>query len=127
MTDVALENVSFAKCKLNVQTTPDILNNNIEQEDEKSYSDNEITEPNSTLTLHTKTSDIDDVKVSTESSVNCTNIKACNYTENEPATHAAKLEGLQLQQKLMEEQNKKRKEMLAKALADRYYYYSIFY
>ncbi|CAH0729502.1 unnamed protein product, partial [Brenthis ino] len=42
-----------------------------------------------------------------------------NYTEDELATHRIKLEQLQLQQKLMEEQNKKRKEMLAKALADR--------
>lgn len=43
----------------------------------------------------------------------------CNYTENELVAHKAKLEDLQLRQKLMEEQNKKRKEMLAKALADR--------
>lgn len=42
-----------------------------------------------------------------------------NYSENELAAHRAKLEELQLKQKLMEEQNKKRKEMLAKALADR--------
>ncbi|XP_041986853.1 RAB6-interacting golgin [Aricia agestis] len=42
-----------------------------------------------------------------------------NYTEDELETHKAKLEDLQLRQKLMEEQNKKRKEMLAKALADR--------
>ncbi|XP_047993473.1 RAB6-interacting golgin [Leguminivora glycinivorella] len=42
-----------------------------------------------------------------------------NYTEDELASHGAKLEELQLKQKIMEEQNKKRKEMLAKALADR--------
>ncbi|XP_052741935.1 RAB6-interacting golgin isoform X2 [Bicyclus anynana] len=42
-----------------------------------------------------------------------------NYTEDDLASHRAKLEELQLKQKLMEEQNKKRKEMLAKALADR--------
>ncbi|OWR43620.1 RAB6-interacting golgin like protein [Danaus plexippus plexippus] len=42
-----------------------------------------------------------------------------NYTEDELAAHRLKLEELQIQQKLMEEQNKKRKEMLAKALADR--------
>ncbi|CAG9087469.1 unnamed protein product [Plutella xylostella] len=42
-----------------------------------------------------------------------------NYTENEAATHKVKLVELQLKQKLMEEQNKKRKEMLSKALADR--------
>ncbi|KAI5644116.1 transcriptional activator domain-containing protein [Phthorimaea operculella] len=41
------------------------------------------------------------------------------YTEGEIAAHKAKLEELQLQQRIMEEQNKKRKEMLAKALADR--------
>ncbi|XP_045495698.1 RAB6-interacting golgin [Colias croceus] len=42
-----------------------------------------------------------------------------NYTEDELVVHKVKLEELQLRQKLMEEQNKKRKEMLAKALADR--------
>ncbi|XP_063535409.1 RAB6-interacting golgin isoform X2 [Cydia strobilella] len=42
-----------------------------------------------------------------------------NYTEDDPAAHSVKLEELQLKQKIMEEQNKKRKEMLAKALADR--------
>ncbi|XP_063363774.1 RAB6-interacting golgin [Cydia amplana] len=42
-----------------------------------------------------------------------------NYTEDDMVAHSAKLEGLQLRQKIMEEQNKKRKEMLAKALADR--------
>lgn len=42
-----------------------------------------------------------------------------NYTEDELAAHRVKLGELQLKQKLMEEQNKKRKEMLAKALADR--------
>ncbi|CAH2039879.1 unnamed protein product, partial [Iphiclides podalirius] len=42
-----------------------------------------------------------------------------NYTEDELEAHRVKLQELQLKQKLMEEQNKKRKEMLAKALADR--------
>lgn len=42
-----------------------------------------------------------------------------NYSEDELVVHKVKLEELQLKQKLMEEQNKKRKEMLAKALADR--------
>ncbi|CAG4950854.1 unnamed protein product [Colias eurytheme] len=42
-----------------------------------------------------------------------------NYTEDELVVHKVKLEELQLRQKLMEEQNKKRKEMLSKALADR--------
>ncbi|XP_038223338.1 RAB6-interacting golgin isoform X2 [Zerene cesonia] len=42
-----------------------------------------------------------------------------NYTEDDLVAHKVKLEELQLRQKLMEEQNKKRKEMLAKALADR--------
>uniref|UniRef100_A0A1E1WQW7 RAB6-interacting golgin n=1 Tax=Pectinophora gossypiella TaxID=13191 RepID=A0A1E1WQW7_PECGO len=42
-----------------------------------------------------------------------------NYSEDDLAAHRVKLQELQLQQKLMEEQNKKRKEMLAKALADR--------
>lgn len=50
-----------------------------------------------------------------------------NYTQDELATHKVKLEELQLRQKLMEEQNKKRKEMLAKALADRYIYFQIIY
>lgn len=43
-----------------------------------------------------------------------------NYSEDELVNHKVKLEELQLRQKLMEEQNKKRKEMLARALADRY-------
>ncbi|KAL0822772.1 hypothetical protein ABMA28_004779 [Loxostege sticticalis] len=42
-----------------------------------------------------------------------------NYSEEDLAAHKMKLGELQLKQKLMEEQNKKRKEMLAKALADR--------
>ncbi|CAK1550642.1 unnamed protein product [Leptosia nina] len=46
-------------------------------------------------------------------------IRLDNYIENEMETHKVKLEELQLRQKLMEEQNKRRKEMLARALADR--------
>ncbi|KAL4709265.1 hypothetical protein ACJJTC_013325 [Scirpophaga incertulas] len=45
-----------------------------------------------------------------------------NYTEDDLAAHKIKLQDLQLKQKIMEEQNKKRKEMLAKALADRKQY-----
>lgn len=63
-----------------------------------------------------------DNEASRKSSTNTTpDVVRCveNYTEDELATHRGKIEELQLKQKLMEEQNKKRKEMLAKALADR--------
>ncbi|XP_047503374.1 RAB6-interacting golgin [Pieris napi] len=46
-------------------------------------------------------------------------VRGIDYTEDDLATHKVKLQELQLRQKLMEEQNKKRKEMLSKALADR--------
>ncbi|CAF4865013.1 unnamed protein product [Pieris macdunnoughi] len=46
-------------------------------------------------------------------------VRGIDYTEDDLATHKDKLQELQLRQKLMEEQNKKRKEMLSKALADR--------
>lgn len=48
------------------------------------------------------------------------------YSEDDIEAHRAKLEELQLKQRLMEEQNKRRKEMLSKALADRYFFIPIY-
>lgn len=68
--------------------------------------------------MENKDSNLDVRKYSTDSTPDIVR-GVSNYTEDELAAHKVKLEELQLKQKLMEEQNKKRKEMLAKALADR--------
>ncbi|XP_050681074.1 RAB6-interacting golgin [Leptidea sinapis] len=79
---------------------------------------------NSNLGLHLQNKSNDDggSREEKDSSTNITPdvIKFMeNYTEDKEGPHKVKLEELQIRQKLMEEQNKKRKEMLSKALADR--------
>ncbi|KAJ2944182.1 hypothetical protein O0L34_g18159 [Tuta absoluta] len=136
----------FDKCKLSIKTPTspnDDLSNHNYTEDNKNESDNDNnndsvvnnnenniqTEKETTV----KTEDYNEIerKDSTISSTSeefrrpssdsAPDLVRCvdGYTEGEIAAHKAKLEELQLQQKIMEEQNKKRKEMLAKALADR--------
>lgn len=123
----------FDKCKLSIKTptsptaTEDTINNNeqntIENEaneegnvveekvEEIENPKTELDRKNSNTSIGRKTSS--DI---TPDIVKCVD----NYTEDELAAHRVKLEELQLKQKLMEEQNKKRKEMLSKALADRW-------
>lgn len=123
----------FDKCKLSIKTPTsptapeDTINNNepptIENEDteELNVIEEKIEEPeNPKAELDRKSSNTSlGRKISSDIApdlVRCVD----NYTEDELAAHRVKLQELQLQQKLMEEQNKKRKEMLSKALADRW-------
>lgn len=116
----AIDDIKFEKCKLSIKT-PDILNNNIddlprdEKNNETELSDKESISWEEEIKSQES---VEDRKTSVDSIPDVSELKT-NYTENELKAHKAKLEDLQLRQKLMEEQNKKRKEMLAKALADR--------
>ncbi|XP_050352006.1 RAB6-interacting golgin [Nymphalis io] len=108
---------AFDKCKLSLKTptsTIDIVNNNeVENITISKDIEENIIEDNK--------DDESNVSSRKSSSNVAPDVVRCvdNYTEDDLATHKIKLEELQLKQKLMEEQNKKRKEMLAKALADR--------
>lgn len=135
--DDSIENINFDKCKLSLKSaapTSDILNNNIENVDNsntlETLGETEIIQDSIEHIVTTPSELYEDYKISekTENLENGSaisnntseNLAACdNYMENDLVAHKAKLEDLQLRQKLMEEQNKKRKEMLSKALADR--------
>ncbi|CAH2091452.1 unnamed protein product [Euphydryas editha] len=116
---------AFDKCKLSLKppaTPTDIVNNNEMNETEDIITNtDEIINENDEIVLQEIKEDVLDIS----SRKNSFNVAPDvvryidNYTEDELASHKVKLEELQLKQKLMEEQNKKRKEMLAKALADR--------
>lgn len=121
----------FDKCKLSIKTPTsptapeDTINNNeqpaIENEDteELNVIEEKFEEPEN-AEVDRKSSNTSLGRKS--SSDIAPDLVRCvdNYTEDELAAHRVKLQELQLQQKLMEEQNKKRKEMLSKALADRW-------
>ncbi|CAH4028878.1 unnamed protein product [Pieris brassicae] len=115
---------AFDRCKLSLKspTSPSDAQNNM------TYGSNEEFDINGDrityMNENTENRKVRDCETSEEGRINTTVItpdvvKVIDYTEDELATHKVKLEELQLRQKLMEEQNKKRKEMLAKALADR--------
>ncbi|XP_075978757.1 golgin, RAB6 interacting [Anticarsia gemmatalis] len=132
--DDAIDNIDFEKCKLSIRSpsTPKSPGN-IENENKENLDKNEniqSTEEISETTDSNRNGNVDtitnmntvnasiDRKYSTDFTPDIVR-GVENYSEDELANHKAKLEELQLRQKLMEEQNKKRKEMLAKALADR--------
>lgn len=140
--DDAIDNIQFDKCKLSLRspTTPsnettETLSKNIKEnviKDNKmkenvDNNDNIKTETNKETNVESN----DNNKMATENAEVVSDRKTSidappdivrgveNYSEDELENHKVKLYELQLRQKLMEEQNKKRKEMLAKALADR--------
>lgn len=124
---------SFDKCKLSIKTptspppTEDTINNN-----EQTTIENEANEEGNVIEekvedTETPKTELDrkgsNASIGRKSSSDIApDLVRCvdNYTEDELVAHRVKLEELQLKQKLMEEQNKKRKEMLSKALADRW-------
>lgn len=126
--------MQFDKCKLSIKATNAAGNDN--DNDKIDESKNQINEnekkyinDEEKLSNENEHNDLNELKETNDKS-NDTRRESVvitpdivrgveNYTEDDIATHRAKLEELQLRQKLMEEQNKKRKEMLAKALADR--------
>ncbi|XP_023938659.1 RAB6-interacting golgin isoform X1 [Bicyclus anynana] len=121
--------VAFDKCKLSLkqQNSVESIDNQTENGIDNE-NNNDIKEENldpvqqSDTIVSSSTMDKSEDNASRKSSSTTTpDVVRCveNYTEDDLASHRAKLEELQLKQKLMEEQNKKRKEMLAKALADR--------
>lgn len=126
--DDAIDSMEFSKCKLSIKTPiapgEDIINNNAENTKSNDEIENK-TEHTDTVTAEC------DLNLGNESSNNIDSRKNStvitpdivrgveNYTEDDLEAHRVKLQELQLKQKIMEEQNKKRKEMLAKALADR--------
>lgn len=122
----------FDKCKLSIKTPTspsapeDTINNNGQFTTEnEAYKEDNATEEKVEETVNPKAGldrKISNTSIDRKSSSDITpDIVRCvdNYTEDELAAHRVKLQELQLKQKLMEEQNKKRKEMLSKALADR--------
>ncbi|CAD0200650.1 unnamed protein product [Chrysodeixis includens] len=139
--DDAIDSMEFDKCKLSLRssTTPSrdmtaTIENNKENVDNN---DNITEEGNKEKNIDTiETNNINN-KTNESTETNGTDIYTSgierknsmvapdivrgveNYSEDDLANHKVKLEELQLRQKIMEEQNKKRKEMLAKALADR--------
>lgn len=140
--DDDIDSITFEKCRLSLKspTSPntDVTNNNNNDE-----TDNSNKEPtNETAEMSDNPSDIeintDSRRNSDEDNNSIEQVKSVidlgpdivrgvtNYTETDQAAHKAKLGELQLKQKLMEEQNKRRKEMLAKALADRYFIFCLF-
>lgn len=132
--DEAIDNIDFEKCKLSLRSstpkTPvskvDTNNDNDKENVNDNVNDNEnipTLEGNTTETILSNNkpeiiNNIIDRKCSADLTAGIAKIME-NYSEDETMNHQAKLQELQLRQKLMEEQNKKRKEMLAKALADR--------
>ncbi|XP_039755549.1 RAB6-interacting golgin isoform X2 [Pararge aegeria] len=119
--------IAFDKCKLSLKPSHSIetdenqngieVENGIPEENIDIIQDN-IMESKTDTDIDYKSEDDASRKSST---ITAPDVVRCveNYTEDDLASHRVKLEGLQLKQKLMEEQNKKRKEMLSKALADR--------
>ncbi|XP_059050738.1 RAB6-interacting golgin [Achroia grisella] len=146
--DDAIDSIVFEKCKLSLKSpspTDDISYEDVKLSDDNeiNYNTNEIV----SAANDTENADINDNTADNnneeeeekETAINIENIdhqgvqafrkestdlgpdivRGIGDTENVLAAHRAKLQELQLKQKIMEEQNKKRKEMLAKALADR--------
>ncbi|XP_045767061.1 RAB6-interacting golgin [Maniola jurtina] len=129
--------VAFDKCKLSLkQNSVEAVEQQNGEEVENGSTEGNTVESNDLIdtVIDSKSDTATDSKIDTaidykseedtsrKSSTNVTpDVVRCieNYTEDDLVSHRVKLEELQLQQKLMEEQNKKRKEMLAKALADR--------
>lgn len=137
--DDSIDSIEFEKCKLSLRspTTPNrdlTVENNKENVDKNDNVNTEVSKENN-IETNNKTSEMDkentyksfketdspdlDRKNSTNEAPDIVRGVA-NYSEDELENHKAKLQELQLRQRLMEEQNKKRKEMLSKALADRY-------
>ncbi|CAH0398616.1 unnamed protein product [Chilo suppressalis] len=130
--DEALDDIDFKKCKLSLRSTS--INSQEQEiaqpETEDSMQSEDLLDLNENIAelnmehaieetnIHNSHSNNDLRKYSTTSTPDIVR-GVTDYTEDELAAHRAKLEELQLKQKIMEEQNKKRKEMLAKALADR--------
>lgn len=130
--DESIENL-FDKCKLSVKTTTsppepeDTINNNeqtsIENDahEEANISEEIVEETENRKEELDRKISIPSIGRKSSSDITPDIVRCVdNYTEDELAAHRVKLEELQLKQKLMEEQNKKRKEMLSKALADRW-------
>lgn len=128
-----IDSMQFDQCKLSIKS-PTATNKsnddkNIHEDNEKQDNENEQKEFNGNEQMNENMRiDIDEVKQSDVQSSDSRRSSVItpdvvkgveNYSEDDLVSHRAKLEELQLKQKLMEEQNKKRKEMLAKALADR--------
>ncbi|XP_063382713.1 RAB6-interacting golgin isoform X2 [Cydia fagiglandana] len=124
--------VMFDKCRLSLKNKPITEYNNNESSDLDNISTSTIDLNNEDDVSGGEANDIDEKDSKTDAMENHLDSRKSstgvtpdlvrsvdNYTEDELAAHGAKLEELQLKQKIMEEQNKKRKEMLAKALADR--------
>ncbi|XP_045483995.1 RAB6-interacting golgin isoform X2 [Pieris rapae] len=111
---------AFDRCKLSLKspTSPNDAQNNITKaEIYGKENEDRITHMNE----NEKVTDCETLEEGRTNTIVITPdvVRGIDYTEDDLATHKVKLEELQLRQKLMEEQNKKRKEMLAKALADR--------
>lgn len=145
ISDDPIDEMVFEKCRLSLRspTTPNsIINNNndMDNKDQNDMLSNRETndklrhdDQNDIMVIEpTENGDISDSSEETviedvfrsdiirkDSVVTPDIVRGVDMTEDELASHRAKLEELQLKQKLMEEQNKKRKEMLSKALADR--------
>lgn len=143
--DDAFDIINFEKCKLSLKTPTssehDTLGSIDSDENDKENETNGNTDFNENVTdLTTKVDENDrksdendqpgndnvgevdssqDLRKHSSSSTPDIVRGVSNYSEEDLAAHRMKLGELQLKQKLMEEQNKKRKEMLAKALADR--------
>ncbi|XP_028155896.1 RAB6-interacting golgin [Ostrinia furnacalis] len=136
--DEAIDTINFEKCKLSIKTPTssghdtlgniDSDGNDTETETNTNEADVEEDVPN----LNLNNNEIERPSNEVAEMDSSTDLRKCsttstpdivrgvsNYSEEELAAHKVKLGELQLKQKLMEEQNKKRKEMLAKALADR--------
>ncbi|XP_063623149.1 RAB6-interacting golgin isoform X2 [Cydia splendana] len=124
--------VMFDKCRLSLKNKPITEYNNNDSSDLDNISTSTIDLNNEDDVSGGEANDIDEKDSKTDAMENHLDSRKSstgvtpdlvrsvdNYTEDELASHGAKLEELQLKQKIMEEQNKKRKEMLAKALADR--------
>ncbi|XP_053606775.1 RAB6-interacting golgin [Plodia interpunctella] len=112
ISDDAIDHLTFEKCKLSIKTpTP--------QSEETSETNNNDEDVLSDINLNEEDSVFEESEMKDGSDAPDIVRGVENYTEDELVAHKVKLEELQLKQKLMEEQNKKRKEMLAKALADR--------
>lgn len=144
--DESIDNIDFEKCKLSIKSpvTPKSPASDMETNNENNKENVDKNENVSSNDNNNAASQINNVNNNNIEPVNNTAIERTesvtnaeigrkesrdfaadivrameNYSEDELANHTVKLEELQLRQKLMEEQNKKRKEMLAKALADR--------
>ncbi|KPJ02125.1 PREDICTED: RAB6-interacting golgin [Papilio xuthus] len=121
--DDAIDNIEFSKCKLSIRTptTPSepTLSNIDDKEEMVEDIKNEIEGENGESNSLSG-EEIENSLDRRDSIVTPDIVRGVeNYSEDELAAHRVKLQELQLKQKLMEEQNKKRKEMLSKALADR--------